>query len=280
MALKKPPKPKEVNFELIPPKYSEPRGNPPSDEPEPYRILREVRNKDHRDIRDAKIALAWRKNLKPNVDGHLMLGKCVKASDLQKELAEWDFVILLNREVWTDPEFTAAKKKALIDHELCHAAPAMTPDFENKYDARGRQLFRTRGHDIEEFFAVVQRHGYYKRDLEKFAEALLKKRGTPLFEDLPDTPANGKSNGHAKEETTVQLLDGDGKPLTPEMTTGEFKEVCDQVAAGDMPTMKCGICSGCAAETYINPQGLCLDCEKGRPVKKRRGKGAAAGGEA
>ena len=277
MALKKPPKPKDVNFELIPPKYSEPRGNPPSDEPEPYRILREVRDKDHRDIRDAKIALAWRKNLKPNVDGHLMLGKCVKASDLQKELAAWDFVILLNREVWSDPEFTPEKKRALIDHELCHAAPAMTPDFENKYDAKGRQLFRTRGHDIEEFFAVVQRHGCYKRDLERFAEAMLKKRGTPLFNNLPE-PTNG--NGHAKDETTVQLLDGRGKPLTPKMTSGEFKEACDAIAGEDFPTMKKGICSGCSSSTYVNSAGLCLNCQKGKPVKKRRGKSAAAGADA
>src|SRR2546430_14270783 len=104
-------KPKKINFEII---------HENDKRPEPYRILDEARKKWHVDLAEAKIALAWRKNLKADVDGHLMLGKCVKASDLQRELAEYDFVILLNREVWSDPDFTREKKLALVDHELCH----------------------------------------------------------------------------------------------------------------------------------------------------------------
>jgi hypothetical protein len=174
---RKAPKPKKINFEII----HEQDGK---HEPEPYRILREVRDKWHEDIAPAKIALAWRKSYKPDKDGHLILGKCMKASDLQRELVQYDFVILLNREVWMDMDFTVAKKKALLDHELCHAATQTDKLGESKYDERGRNIWRVRKHDIEEFNSVVNHHGCYKRDLEKFAEALLKKREMPLLAEM------------------------------------------------------------------------------------------------
>jgi hypothetical protein len=180
---KKPPKPKAINFELIPPMDG-------SHEPEPYRILREIRDKHHSHLHHAKIALAWRKNFKRDVDGHLVLGRCVKASDLNRECAPYDFVILLNREVWQDSEFLPEKKRALVDHELCHAARAHSKDGEPKEDERGRPIWRMRKHDIEEFREVVIRHGCYKRDLEEFARALLlKQHQNPMLPLEPEAPA-------------------------------------------------------------------------------------------
>ncbi len=177
--MSKKPKPRAVNFELIDEKID---GNPS----EPYRILGEMMD-FHPEIQYAKIALAWRKKLKSDKDGHLMLGKCIKISDREKAvhvLSRFDFVILLNREVWMSDEFTAEKKKALVDHELCHAAPMLGKDFEPIYNEHGRQLYRSRKHDIEEFREIVQRHGCYKRDLEEFAKVLLVKKGTPLLAGL------------------------------------------------------------------------------------------------
>ena len=75
-------------------------------------------------------------------------------------------------------------------HELCHAAPAFDDDTgEQKVDAADRLVWRTRKHDIEEFRSVVTNHGCYKRDLMKFAEALLKKKETPIIPGLePSKP--------------------------------------------------------------------------------------------
>jgi Putative phage metallopeptidase len=127
------------------------------------------------------VVLAWMLDTKRDVDGHLCLGKCVRASDLQKELADFDFVILLNKEVWESKEFGVERKSALLDHELMHIAEAVDKEGEPKFDSKGRKLFRMRGHDIEEFSAIVRRHGCYKKDLEHFAEALLSKSQAPLF---------------------------------------------------------------------------------------------------
>lgn len=171
---------KSVNFKLIePPKEGE--------KSEPYELLAEVRREWHKDTAEAKIALAWRTQLKPDTDGRLMVGRCCRASELQRELIAWDFVILLNAEAWSEKEFTRERKLALLDHEMCHVAQALDKKTgKQRYDERIRPIWRTRGHDIEEFRAVVARHGTYKRDLERFAEALLKQK-TELFAESPQS---------------------------------------------------------------------------------------------
>jgi hypothetical protein len=154
-------------------------------EPEPYGVLEEAREQWHSDLDDAAIALAWEAKVKMDTDGHVRLGKCVKVTELYREFADFNFVIVLNREVWNSPEFTGEKKLALMDHELCHAAPAYDDDTgEQKRDAADRLVWRVRRHDIEEFRSVVAHHGCYKADLEKFAEALLKKREAPLLDAM------------------------------------------------------------------------------------------------
>ncbi len=171
----RPAKPRPVNYDLIP------------ETNEAYKLLDEVRDKWHEDMYGAKIALAYRQRLKRDKDGILVLGRCVKVSDLQKEFSPFDFIIVLNREVWNDIGFEKKKKLALLDHEMCHAALSLDKNLERRTDEKGRTCYRTRKHDIEEFRSVVEHHGCYKADLEKFAESLLKKRGAPLLAGLEKT---------------------------------------------------------------------------------------------
>ena len=175
-------KPKKVLFQMIKPDEVILSGNPYELLAEiRAELLTEIRAEHHFDVAQAKIALAWKKATMPDVDGHLVLGKCVKASDLQRELVDYDFVIVLNKEVWEDPEFDREKKLALLDHELCHAARAVDSDGEAMIDSKGRPVWRTRKHDIEEFIEIINRHGCWKRDLEKLAESIIAKKKTPLF---------------------------------------------------------------------------------------------------
>ena len=159
---------------------------------EPYRLLGEVRKASHEDTKDAKIVLAYRKNWKSDVDGHLVLGKCVKASELQRELVDWDFVILLNYEVWNSKEFDRAKKVALLDHELCHTGQALDKDGEPKVDAKGRKVWRVVRHEIEEFVGVIQRNGCYKRDLQIFAETIMKQAQKTI--EFPEAAAGASGD--------------------------------------------------------------------------------------
>lgn len=141
-----------------------------------YAMLTDLIDKFHPQLKQANIGLAWRKSVKSDVDGRLVLGKCQRVSDLQREFTPMDFIIQLNQEVWTSPEFDEAKKRALLDHELCHAEVKLTDEGQAVIDERNRIVFRMRKHDLEEFREIVDRHGLYKQDLQKFAESILRKK--------------------------------------------------------------------------------------------------------
>lgn len=93
---------------------------------------------------------------------------------MDRELHGYDFVILLNHHVWHMAEFDEAKKRALIDHELCHAQVCRDEEGEIKRDSRGRLCCRTRGHDLEEFREIVKRHGQWKSDIQEFVKTAIR----------------------------------------------------------------------------------------------------------
>lgn len=156
---------------------------------EPYRIMEELIPAHHDHLAEAKIAIAWNLSWKADVDLHLTLGKCKKSSDLDRELHDYDFVILLNQQVWNTAEFTERHRRALIDHELCHAAVALDDNDDMKRDAAGRIIYRIRKHDVEEFAEIIQRNGLWKSDLEAFAKTCIQKAKTPLLLRAEQTPA-------------------------------------------------------------------------------------------
>ena len=215
-------KPKKVLFELIKPDQVFLSG-------QPYELLAEVRAETHFDTAEAKIALAWKKDTKPDADGRLCLGRCVRATDLQRELVDYDFVIVLNREVWEDPEFGREKKLALLDHEMCHAARVVDDDGDPKIDSKGRPVWRTRGHDIEEFHEIIARHGIWKGDLEKFAKVLLDRKKEPLLGTL-ETPKDDGALFAAADRLASHVRTGEVSSMTIS-TPGMEPVVIDKAAA-------------------------------------------------
>ncbi len=177
-------KPKRLTYELI--ERESDIGRPL------YIILSELVEQHHEELHDARIALAWCTSWKPDVDGRVTLGKCVKASDLHRELAPYDFVILLSRAFFEDALVTDIQRRALIDHELCHGGVKHDPTGEPEYDARGRKVFRLRKHDLEEFAVIGERYGCWKKDVEVFFGAVSRGRyreprfwiGTSRLRDL------------------------------------------------------------------------------------------------
>lgn len=140
-----------------------------------YALLRELVHAHHREIAAAKIALAWNLTWQPDADGRVILGQCRKVSDLEREVFElsgFDFVIILRREFWNDLCVTQDQRRALLDHELCHATVAMDDHGEPLEDERGRIVYRLRKHDLEEFSEIADRYGCWKRDIEQFARSL------------------------------------------------------------------------------------------------------------
>lgn len=170
--------PKKVNFELI------------GDSHDLHATVRDLVAQHHPHLAEARIALVWRMNWKPDKDGRLTLGKAKKASDLERELghaSEYDLAVLLNAEAWHD--LSNDQRLALLDHELCHFGVSTDKKTgEVARDDRGRVVYRYRKHTLEEFHEIVERHGVYKSDIESFADVCARRRegerrGPTLFSE-------------------------------------------------------------------------------------------------
>lgn len=169
----KPKKRKKVTVRIIKEKHA-------GETTEPHKLLAEIRKKNHGHLEQAKIGLAWRSGWRSDTDGHMKLGQCRKSSDLDREMYEgFDFVILLNEEAW--PTLNGEQKRALIDHELCHAALSMDANGEPKFNDRDRLCCRIKKHDVEEFRCIVERHGLYTQDLAEIATAAINDSKRPLL---------------------------------------------------------------------------------------------------
>jgi len=181
---------KKVSYQLI--KRDSDAGRPI------YAMLKDLIEQHHEELTNARLAVAWNLSWKPDADGRVTLGKCKKASDLDRELAAFDFVILLQAEFWQDAEVTEDQRRALLDHELCHATVKLDETGEPARDERDRIVYRIRKHDVEEFSEIVRRHGCYKRDLEQFAAALRRSKQASLL-DLRDEIVDAGLTTEARE---------------------------------------------------------------------------------
>lgn len=164
-------KPKKVAYRFIPPDVGA--------GPALYALLRDLVDAHHPELADAKIALAWNRSWQPDVDGRVTLGQCKKVGDLEREVADlagYDFIIILRQVFWDDEMVTDQQRRALLDHELCHAAVKLDEHGDPVIDERGRTVYRLRKHDVEEFTAISERYGCWKSDLEAFARALERAR--------------------------------------------------------------------------------------------------------
>lgn len=148
-------------------KYIEPESE---EGKEIYSIMDRLIKKFHPELQEARIALAWNFSWKPDKDGHLTLGRCKKASDLDKSVpAPFDFVIILFNPFWKDPAVAKDQRYALLDHELCHAAVRHGSEGEILRDEKDSVMYRTRGHDVEDFIEIIERYGVHTPQLERLA---------------------------------------------------------------------------------------------------------------
>lgn len=117
--------------------------------------------------------------------GRVRLGSARKVTGLAAYLAgestevasdegEPFFVIEIAETEWANLD--AKQRKALVDHELCHCRY----DFD---ETKNEVKLSIVGHDLEEFVAVVDRHGLWRPDVEVFAASTSKFKQLELGEE-------------------------------------------------------------------------------------------------
>lgn len=139
----------------------------------PYEYLDEVVAGHLPDLVDLNIGIAWHKDLKPDRDGKVLLGRCMLQGDLHRQMTGIDVIVLLNHTWWMDPRVEEKQRKALLHHELCHVGIMKDDNGDAVKDERSKIRLYPRKHNIEEFDEVIKDWGIWKDDLARTAQAML-----------------------------------------------------------------------------------------------------------
>jgi hypothetical protein len=147
--------------------------------PEAEAVVADLVHKHHRHLERAKIVVLG----KPKAGkrgGKVNVAKAKRATpELQaliKEIAgeEVHYVILVGLDAWDKQD--TKQRRIVLDHELCHFA--------------GQDLDTGKwglvGHDVEEFSAILARHGAWNWELRRFCQEA---KPRPARSDRPVSPS-------------------------------------------------------------------------------------------
>jgi hypothetical protein len=195
--------PKKVNYEIIKRQDEDGITHPI------YQLMDRLIGSDHTELVEANIALSWDHGVKPDRDGHVMLGQARKTGELERQLHGYDVIIVLNSEWWNDAEVTDRQREALLFHELCHPRPVLDEDNDPKVDENGKIVWYNRKHDVEEFRAVIQKYGLYKADLEDMAADMARARTGENQEERNPNQNQLRDSRRESGPTNEEILDSD-----------------------------------------------------------------------
>lgn len=121
-------------------------------------LAKKVIEKWHPDLEEASIAFIFRTEAPKN--GNMVVYGTASRIKPEHQLLglDHDFLIWLAQDKWYT--LTDAQKVALIDHELCHCS----------FNEKDKPTMVD--HDIQEFACIIQRHGFWWPNPERFIEAV------------------------------------------------------------------------------------------------------------
>ncbi|OGC95286.1 MAG: hypothetical protein A2W25_05055 [candidate division Zixibacteria bacterium RBG_16_53_22] len=125
-------------------------------------IAQELIDQYHEQLKECKIGFVFRSEASIS-GGKMVLGTTGKVTEKIKPLLsdELDILIVLAEDQYA--LMNSLRRKALIDHELCHIV--------NNLNTGG---WTTKAHDINEFKEIVERYGLWSYDLMNIGEAVAK----------------------------------------------------------------------------------------------------------
>jgi len=134
-------------------------------------------SKHHPRLAGAKIAYLMNLNPTPAKPPRLgkkrKLGSSAIVPEKFNSLCGYDFVIEIRKDLWKGMDLET--QEALLDHKLCHCG----------CDEDGCYI---RGHDVTEFREILDRHGFWQRDLKAFYESAAQVAQGSLFPESKDVP--------------------------------------------------------------------------------------------
>ncbi len=118
-------------------------------------LAKEIIAAYHPHLNHARIAIVFRDGDAPTSNGKETLGQTSLVTSKMQVIAKerFDFLIWLAGDWWH--EATDSQRRALLDHELCHCGGEP-------------YAWKLRGHDVQEFACILDRHGPWYRELHNF----------------------------------------------------------------------------------------------------------------
>jgi predicted metallopeptidase len=101
--------------------------------------------------------------------------------------AEPFYVIEISEEIWE--ALDEPRRRALVDHELCHLRPIEEDD--------GTKTLKMRGHDFEEFIGVLRRHGLWTTAADAASKAVAEQLALELDRTLDEITGQSGGGGGA-----------------------------------------------------------------------------------
>lgn len=150
------------------------------------RIAEDLIRVHHQYLRQSDIRYLWRySDSEWTKGGALVYGQTALVSGALRHIAgDADAVVLVNASVWE--HLSESQRAALVDHELSHLQPRVNADGDVQSHPDGRPILCLARHDVEEFAAVIRRHGLWRPELERAAAAF---REVPLDLEPRETPS-------------------------------------------------------------------------------------------
>jgi hypothetical protein len=175
----------------------------------PYKIMEGLIDKTCGHLKDASIAIAWRKGW-PAVEDRIKLGQMKLASDCDRAYKDFDFLLLLNSEVYRNGTANEESLTMTVHHMLLRGAPALDKDGEQKTDEKGRLCWKTRKPPIVEFPEIIKTYGIAKTlGLTADAVAAINDSRRPL---LAESEKNVTATDDAWREWPTSCLAKQGLP--------------------------------------------------------------------
>ena len=90
-----------------------------------------------------------------------------RRNEKEQFISAWMFVMEVNYKQWV--VMTEKERIALVDHELCHAG--IDPEMGEPFII---------DHEVEEFSAIVRRHGFWRESVRVFGYSCVDQMSLPL----------------------------------------------------------------------------------------------------
>lgn len=133
------------------------------------RIAQEVIDEFHPMLRQARFGFVFQDKV-PKRKGAKVLAAVSLVSPKIKVYLDFDYLVWVAKDEWDI--MGDEDRVALLDHEFCHCC--LNENFE----------WATRDHDVQEFVAIIERHGLWTGELRRMGDAVVQAR-LPFEERVP-----------------------------------------------------------------------------------------------